>query len=252
VAPLFNVPTVNITATATAEASPANAMTCVKPFAIPDRWLENKTPPWTTGSTFDRYDNKGNVIANADVYVPAGQAGYAGYNATRDKGTLLTLRAGTGNNIEPTMYYSWAMPSNTGADDYSGNISGCNTTIVHWGDAMTQEPGDMTGPTNAGIDDLIARDPNAYWDTGKNEVHSSLNPSPRVFPIPLYDPDYYQSGKVNGRNATLKVANWIGFFVVARNGNQVTGRITPILGVIDNNAGPAPTGSFPVAIRLVK
>ena len=57
---------------------------------------------------------------------------------------------------------------------------------------------------------------------------------------------------MNGRNATLKVANWIGFFAVARNGNNVTGRITPILGVIDNNAGPAPTGTFPVAIRLVQ
>ena len=252
IGPLFGVPSVNIDATATAEASPANAMTCVKPFAIPDKWIENKTPPWTTGSTFDRYDNKGNVLPNADVYIPAGQPGYAGYNPTRDKGTLLTLRAGTGNNIEPSMYYSWAMPSNTGGDDYSLNISGCNTTVVHWGDPMTQEPGDMTGPTNQGIDDLIARDPNAYWDTAKNEVHTSMNPSPRIFPIPLYDPDYYQNGKVNGRNATLKVANWIGFFVVARSGNQITGRITPILGVIDNNAGPAPTGVFPMAIRLVQ
>jgi Flp pilus assembly protein TadG len=252
IGPLFGVPTVNIDATATAEASPANAMTCVKPFAIPDKWTENKNPPWTTGSTFDRYDNKGNVLPNADVYVPAGQPGYAGYNPTRDKGTLLTLRAGTGNNIEPSMYYSWAMPSNTGADDYDLNISGCNTTVVHWDDAMTQEPGDMAGPTNHGIDDLIAKDPNAYWDTSKNEVHTSMNPSPRVFPIPLYDPDYYQAGKVNGRNATLKVANWIGFFVVERNGNQITGRITPILGIIDNNAGPAPSGVFPMAIRLVQ
>jgi Flp pilus assembly protein TadG len=252
IGPLFSVPTVDIQATATAEASPANAMTCVKPFAIPDKWIENKTPPWTTGSTFDRYDNKGNPLPNADVYIPATQAGYSGYNPTRDKGTLLTLRAGTGNNIEPSMYYSWAMPSNTGADDYTLNISGCNTSVVHWNDSMTQEPGDMTGPTNQGIDALIARDPNAYWDTAKNEVHTSMNPSPRVFPIPLYDPDYYQANKVNGRNATLRVANWIGFFVVERNGNQVTGRITPILGVIDNNAGPAPTGIFPMAIRLVQ
>jgi Flp pilus assembly protein TadG len=252
IGPLLNVPTVNIAATATAEASPANAMTCVKPFAIPDRWIENKTPPWTTASTFDRYDNKGKVIQNADQYIPAGQGGYVGYNSTRDKGLLLTLRAGTGNNIEPSMYYSWSMPNNTGGDDYRGNIAGCNTTVVHFGDPMTQEPGDMTGPTNQGVDDLIAADPYAYWDTSKNEVHSTKNPSPRVFPIPLYDPDFYQNGKVNGRNATLKVANWIGFFVVTRNGNQITGRITPILGIIDNNAGPAPTGTFPVAIRLVK
>jgi len=224
----------------------------VKPFTIPDRWKENKTPPWTTSSTFDRYDSKGRVIANADVYVPAGSPGYTGYNSTRDKGALLTIRAGTGNNVEPTMYWSWAMPGATGADWYRDNIAHCNSTLVHFGDMMTQEPGNQVGPTNQGIDDLIAQDPFAYWDTAKNEVHSTKNPSPRVFPIPLYDPDFYQDAKVNGRNATLRMANWIGFFVESRSGNNVFGRITPILGVIDNNAGPAPAGTFPVAIRLVK
>ena len=249
---LFGVPTVDISATATAEASPANAETCVKPFTIPDRWVENTNPPWTVNSTFDRYDNKGRVIANADVYIPPGQPGYVGYDSTRDKGLELTIRAGTGTNIDPSMYFSWAMPSSTGADDYRGNISGCNTTLVHFGDPETQEPGNMVGPTNQGIDDLIAQDPTAYWDTSLNQVRTTLNPSPRVFPIPLFDPDYYQSGKVNGRNATLRVANWIGFFVESRSGNNVIGRITPILGVIDNSAGPAPTGTFPVAIRLVQ
>ncbi len=252
IGPLFGVPAVDVSATATAEASPANAMTCVKPFTIPDRWTENKNPPWTVNSSFDRYDKKGNVIPNADVYVPAGQPGYTGHDATRDKGLLLTIRAGTGNNVEPSMYWSWDMPGGTGANWYRDNISGCNTTLVHFGDSMTQEPGNMVGPTTQGIDDLIAQDPYAYWDGTTNSVHSTMNPSPRVFPIPLYDPDYYQSGKVNGRNATLRMANWIGFFVESRSGNNIFGRITPILGVIDNSAGPAPTGTFPVSIRLVQ
>ena len=46
-----------------------------------------------------------------------------------------------------------------------------------------------------------------------NDVVTTLHPSPRVFPIPLYDPNYYETGKLNGRNADLKVANWIGFFL---------------------------------------
>jgi len=252
IGPLFGVPTVNIDATATAEASPANAMTCVKPFTIPDRWTEKNDPPWTTDSSFDRYDKKGNLLPNADVYVPPGQPGYSGYDSTRDKGLLLMIRAGTGNNVAPSMYYSWDMPGGTGASFYRDNIANCNTTLMHIGAEMTQEPGNMVGPTTQGIDDLIAKDPNAYWDTSKNEVHTAMSPSPRVFPIPLYDPEYFQSGKMNGRNATLKMANWIGFFVESRNGNNVYGRITPILGVVDNSAGPAPTGVFPVSIRLVQ
>ncbi|MBZ5558991.1 MAG: hypothetical protein LAO77_17090 [Acidobacteriia bacterium] len=254
----FGVPTVDVWATATAEASPANAITCVRPFTIPDRWVENISPPWTTASTFDRYytsgPKKGQVMTPlADAYPPPGDPAYDGYKVPRDVGLLLTLRAGTGNNIEPTMYYSWSMPSNTGADDYRGNIEGCNPTVVHMGDPMTQEPGDMTGPTNQGIDDLIAQDPGAKWSTDCNcVIDSAFASSPRVFPIPLFDPDYYQSGKVNGRNATLKVANWIGFFVVGRNGNNVSGRITQILGVVDTNAGPAPAGAFARALRLVQ
>src|SRR4051794_7404953 len=41
IGPLFGVPTVDIAASAIAEAAPANAMTCVKPFMIPDKWQEN-------------------------------------------------------------------------------------------------------------------------------------------------------------------------------------------------------------------
>jgi len=48
---IFGVDSVNIAATATAEASQANAMTCVKPFTIPDKWTENTAPPWTMNST---------------------------------------------------------------------------------------------------------------------------------------------------------------------------------------------------------
>ena len=37
----------------------------------------------------------------------------------RDKGTeLIILRAGNGNNIEPSFYYSWKMPGDTGGDFY--------------------------------------------------------------------------------------------------------------------------------------
>lgn len=248
----FGVQTVNITAAATAEASPANAQVCVKPFIIPDKWTEMQTPVWDPDDTFEMYDNKGDLLANPDVYVPADQPGYTGYDAIRDKGTLLTIRAGTGNNIEPTMYYSWKMPGDIGGDFYRENISGCNMSVVHWGDLVIQEPGDMMGPTNQGIDDLIAKDPGAYWDTVNNKVVSSMNPSPRIAPIPLFDPVYYATGKANGRNADFKVANWIGFFVDRRQGNNVYGYITPITGIYDGNAGPAPPGIFPKVIRLVE
>jgi hypothetical protein len=251
IGPVFGINDFDIMATATAEAAPANAMTCVKPFTIPDRWIENTDPPWDIDSTFDRYDKKGHIIPNADVYIPP-SATHKTWDSEADKGTQMILRAGTGNNIEPSFYFSWKMPGGTGGDFYRDNIAGCNTATIAMNTEMTQEPGNMVGPTVQGLDDLMALDPTAYWDTAQKKVVSPLGKSPRVFPIPLYDPDVYDSGKQTGRNASLISRNWIGFFLEGRKGNEAYGRIAPMTGVIDANAGPAPEGVFPRAIRLVK
>ena len=63
----FGVDTANIDAVATAEASPANAMTCVKPFTIPDRWIEKQDPGGfdSLNSTFDSADQHGNPLGES-------------------------------------------------------------------------------------------------------------------------------------------------------------------------------------------
>jgi hypothetical protein len=249
----FGVQTVDVDAVATAEASPANAETCVKPFTIPDKWIENQTGPWDPDDTFDVYGGGGRVLPNADVYIPAGQPGYTGYNADRDRGTRLILKANNSNSVSPSFYNPWDLPGSTGASDYRSNISGCNTALIRIGEPMTAEPGNMVGPTKQGTDDLVARDPSAYWDQHCNCVMgSAFGTSPRVAIIPLYDPMVYETGKQNGRNADLVIANYLGFFIESMQGNQVVGRITPVGGVFAANGGPAPAGAFPKAIRLVQ
>lgn len=256
IAQYFGVNNVGIGATATAEVSPANAMTCVKPFTIPDKWREVQTPPWDGDDTYDAFNNKGQPLANPDVYIPATQSGYTGYNQESSRGERLVIRAATGNNITVSFYYSLSMgkPVITGGDEYRWNIANCNTTIYHYGDPLTQEPGAMEGPTIQGADDLIAKDPTAYWDEGTKRVRGSAygGQSPRVFPIPLYDPVVYDSGKRNGRGADLVTANWIGFFLESTQGNGIWGRIIPIAGIRDKSAGPAPEGLNPKTIRLVE
>ena len=247
---IFNVGSFDIIATATAEAAPANAMTCVKPFTIPDKWVENQDPVWTIDSTFDRYDNKGRLIENPDVYIPPSATHSTWTEA--DAGTVFYLRAGPGNNIEPTFYYSWKMPGSIGGDYYSDNIANCNASVIPMGTDMVQEPGAMEGPTIQGIEILMAKDPDAYWDNDQKRVVSEFGQSPRVFPIPLYDPDVYASGKQEGREASLVARNWLGFFVEDTTGNEIRGRIVPIRGVIDTSLPMAPDGVYPRAIRLVK
>jgi Flp pilus assembly protein TadG len=276
VAQYFGIRTADIIATATAEAAAANSMTCVKPFTIPDKWVE-KNPtikPWDSGDTFSRYyqtgSRKGQLMTPADVYEPqytpsgcnpktncAPNSAYSGYNQESNRGQQLVLRAATGTNINPSFYYSLAMTGDTGGSDYDWNIANCNRTIYNWGDPLVQEPGAKVGPTIDGITALIARDPGAYWENspGCNCVKNSAYPerkSPRIFPIPLYDPDYRDDGQANGRVASLITANWIGYFVERIQGsNEIYGRIIPIAGIRDKTS-TAGTASMPKAIRLVQ
>jgi hypothetical protein len=253
IAQYFGIATANISATATAEASPANAMTCVMPFTIPDRWIEKQTPPFDPNDSFDMYASKNKPLATPDIYIgPQDKVNYTGYNAERDKGTLVNLKADNGSKIAPSFYYPYAIPGSTGASDYRWNIGNCNTTIMTFGQTFDPEPGNMVGPTSQGMSDRIALDPNAYWDTATNKVVSSMHPSPRVVAVPLFDPGYYADGKLNGRNASLKFTNYMGFFLEPMAGNEVYGRITPIGGLRTGTGGPAPAGAFPVSIRLVQ
>jgi hypothetical protein len=255
IGPMFGRPYVDVGAVATAEVIPANAMTCVKPFMIPDRWEERTDAPMTVNSTFEMYDNKGNPLAVQDRYVPAGQPGYTGYSPVADKGLQLVLRAGTGTNIEPSMYFSWKMANDVGGDFYRENIANCNQQKVHPGDQMIQEPGNKVGPTGQGIQDLIDKDPGAYWvpAPGCNCVKgSAYGISPRVAPIPLYDPAMYADAKRNGRTAEFQAANWIGFFIDRISGGSVYGFITPITGTLDKNAAPGTPDAFAKVIVLVE
>jgi Flp pilus assembly protein TadG len=242
IAQYFGMPTANIQATATAEASPADSMTCVKPFTIPDRWLEGGT----RGSTGE------DAYGAGDVYRDPNDPNPTGYNAERDKGTLITLKANNDTKIAPSFYYPWDMVGDDrGADDYRWSIGHCNVDIMGFGQDFVAKPGNMVGPTKQGMDDLIALDPDARWDTSANKVVSDKYPSPRVVAIPLFNPQYYADGKANGRNASLKFVNYLGFFIESMSGNEVVGRITPI-GGLRKGGLPAPAGAFPRVIRLVQ
>jgi hypothetical protein len=242
----FGVNNVDVAATATAEASSANAETCVAPFTIPDKWIENGRP-WVPTDTFDA----GDTYIGLKPDDP--NTNYTGFNADRDRGVEMVLKADNGSKVTASFYNPWDLPGSSGASDYRDNIVGCNTAKLKIGDKMTPEPGNMVGPTKQGTDDLVAKDPDAIWDDGCNCIqHSAFGKSPRIVIIPLYDPVVFAAGAAHGKNIDLQIANYIGFFIEKMNGTEVKGRITPIGGIIDDSLGPAPTGTFPKLIRLVQ
>jgi hypothetical protein len=255
---VFGVRTVNIAATATAEAAPANAETCVKPFTIPDKWIEKQcglgTCPWDPSDTFDLYDSKGKPLANPDVYIgPTDPTNYSGYDADQDRGLEIVLKANNTTKVTASFYNPWDLPGSVGASDYRDNIATCNTNVIPIGFDMPPENGNMVGPTREGTNDLVAQDPGAYWDTSCKCVRgSAYGISPRVVVIPVYDPVAFANDQQQGKGIKLTVVNYLGFFIEEMQGNEVVGRVTPVSGLIDGDAGPAPAAAFPRAIRLVE
>jgi hypothetical protein len=261
VARYFGMPTADIAAVATAEAVPANAATCIKPWAIPDKWIEMQTPVWDTSDQsnmfYENGPNKGLPLPNPDIYRPVDHPNYTGYQQSPtgvDYGLQVVLKPGNpGTAINPGQYFPIALDGGGGAAWYEDNIPGCWPGEALLGNLMAVEPGNMTGPTKSGTADLTAKDPNAYWDTVQRRVVSSMHPSPRIVVLPVFDTYVYELGRQTGR-IDIKIANFVGFFIEDLVGNDVRARIVPAMGLIRPNGGGGgvPSGAFLRAIRLVE
>jgi hypothetical protein len=225
----------NVSATATARKVSTCSSECFKPWSITDKWTD------VNGN--GKFDN------GVDLYGPV----TTGYQWPRDNGLQVTLKLG-GNNITPSFFYAVDFPPqnrgtpDTGGSVYRNNIATCgNGSFVAIGDRLQQEPGNMVGPTKQGVEDLIALDPTASWDTGCNCVNSPEGASsPRMIRIAFFDPGYPVE---SGRNyvTVIKVG---GFFLegVASNGD-VTGRYTQVI-AYGGPANPACAGLQ--VVQLVK
>lgn len=212
---VFGVTEVDIGATATAQASPASAATCVKPFAIPDLFIDvNGDGDFDAGE--DTYDME--TTGYGSDYRNPGHPGDDGLGYINDYGRPVELKLGGPDDFQPGWYYPWDVPQVTGqpdvgADRYRWNIRNCNPSVIAVGELHWVEPGDMNGPTKLGVDDLQALDPDTYWDpfTGKVEG-SKWDPnwegSPRIGVIPTFDP----SRPFDPGNQPIEFTNFIAVY----------------------------------------
>lgn len=176
-------------ATATAIAADANGSNCLKPWIIPDRWLEVAPPA-------DTFDEMGGDVYQAPTELAAG----TGYT-TDDYGTVLTLKAGNPHQaISPSDFYEMEE-----ASSYEEAITGCRIT-KKIGDSVWVLPGGRVGPTNHGVDDLTAN-------------------GPVIVNIAMFSPaEFYAQDRQSGM-FQLTIVNMLAFEITGRSGNQITGTI---------------------------
>lgn len=280
---VFGVGLADVGALAAAEVTPAGSAVCVKPFAVPDVFLD--------------VDGDGVFDPGTDQYEPAengygsswrdpGQPGDDGLGYEKDFGRPIVLKGGGPNgsggsgggngkkgggsggggstggsttypNTGPSWYYPWDIPQidggpATGADRYRWNIANCNPSPVSVGEEYMVENGTMQGPTVQGAEELIGRDPWAVWDDLTNQVvNSDWSPwegTPRIAVVPVFHPGRpFESGK-----KPIQFTNFIAVFMesVEGNGNDqvVVGRVLHPRG-IGGSETTAPAARF---VRLVR
>jgi Flp pilus assembly protein TadG len=260
-----------VRATATARIAVANASDCLKPWAIPDKWLEQHPvpAPWTSTSTYETGVQQGQTWTPynpPDVYTPpSGSNPGTGFTVQADLGMQVTLKAGgPQTSISPGVYFPVRIPTytggSTGGSDYRANISGCNGIAIPIGTTLQSENGNMIGPTSQGVSDLIALDPQADWDPATKSVINSCAQattacaprSPRIVAVPIFDTAVFESTKRQGL-PVFTVVNILGFFIDQMQGNDVVGYLTEVPG-LTVGAAPAldPRAAFLWNIQLIR
>jgi hypothetical protein len=240
-AAIFGVKQVNIRARAAATAAPViGGSGGWRPFAPPDQFAHGfqcVTPMDSSHGPYQATVHTWNGITDRDYY----QSPYDSSFTNMDVSSYMTCSGGSptgfitprdvnGRRLQlkvdqtfsPGNFFPLAL-GGPGGSTYQTNIQNGWSGTINVGDMLTTETGNMVGPTRSGLQNLVALDPNAQMRTdssGKYYVWSDrypINESPRIVPIPLFDPT---DPPGNGRT-TFRVANIGAFFVDNASGGGV-------------------------------
>ncbi len=215
---VFGVDAVNIRAKAAAIARPAGAVDCLLPVAVADRWYE------ADGSRADKNDT---WDPDEGDYYGDGGVGYG----EGDLGTLITLKPAQGaahgndgggdstddppdsNRFQAGWWYLWYPTGGGGAKTLREQVLDCPQPSTPWevDDWVTDKNGNTQSIQKA-FNELVDRDPGAYWDDGCDCVKGSAFPvSPRLRAVPLFNPNTYTK---QGSGTNFQISDFMGLFVV--------------------------------------
>jgi Flp pilus assembly protein TadG len=274
---VFGLTAHGVRATATARVAIADSSDCMKPWAIPDKWLDrfDVTPFidvdwWTDDDRFETRDDRDNPLPDPDQYrppqTPGGGTSFRSIPQSQggDLGRRVVLKqGGPSTSIEPGVFQPVRIPrfdgGSTGGDDYRDNIASCAGLPIGVGDVLESENGNMIGPTRQGVNDLIALDPYAQWDSNTDSVINSCatatpscGRSPRIVTIPVYNTATFDSSRRQGL-PTFEIVQILGFFIDQMQGNSVVGYLTEAPGIVRGATAPIdPSAAFLFQIQLIR
>jgi Putative Flp pilus-assembly TadE/G-like len=286
---IFGVSSQAINATAMAQVTAANGVTCIKPWTVPDKWADN--------------DESGGGWAQTDTFTPPTDTytqGVTGFKYPTDVGIEVVLKTDNTSAWSAGWMQELQFPACTGSSPgcYGAEITSCPSWIPTVGlydgsvpcgkndnpdpqhGCIQVKPGSSVGPTKSGVDTLVALDSSARWDSSNKKVTNSCmdnnscvdasgNPtsiSPRIVPIALFDPSAYYTENCGGNTCNAQVTNLFGFFLEGMCSDVYSGPSTPaycdkptkdVIGIMMQYpgvllSGGTTTSTFAKAVRLVR
>ena len=265
--PALGLETQGVRATATAQVAVGNSTSCLRPLAIPDRWVEhrpvNKT--WGPGDVFRKYrefgsGTRGAIVSPADEYTPPSSTTTGtGLRLAWDYGEDVTLDFSNPWANEPIMQ-GMLLPLNL-AGGYEDNIERCNGQLVRVYDFIRLDSSADEDDTTDGFWDLARQDPGATWDDVNDRIVNSCAPScapfsPRLIAIAVFNVDEYQRMRANSSwcptGRCVNVVNIVGFFVEIVTGSGAIGHLAKYPGLVSTGPSLQPASSFLPAVTLVR
>jgi hypothetical protein len=281
-ATLFGVTSQQVRATATARVAGANTSNCLKPWIVPDIWLEEGVLRSTFPDTYDAWipvtgETMGPNPDSNDLYIaPDAESGDpgTGFQTDLDVGRVVTLKAGSFDTISDSVFFRWDVPREDGIEDgsdneqYRANISGeCSGIDIGIGDIINDPDcsgysclrtldGSADGPTWQETRRVVDADPGAYWDETSDSVQgSAYATSPRVIHMPVFDIDHFASQwRQHGSQFTLRIVNIVSFFIESytQDPSTVTGRFMHSGGTTTTGSTVPLESSFLKTIHLIQ
>lgn len=238
---VIGINTADVAVKATAQAATqGSGGACVKPFFMPNTVLSSL-------STIDAC-KAGQKLLNPDGSMTA-------WAISQGFGQSLQLRPTTPSGaLTPSQYYS--LDFGSGANTFRCTIgqclNECGVSNIKCGDSWPVETGNMVGPTNQGVDELIGNPPDQwislyqYRDSGGNISDTSKS----LVSAPVWD---NCSQTINPGTAGQKITinGFMLIFVDGMKGSTLNAHLVSETGC--NTVGGVPgSGPFTIPVRLVQ
>lgn len=250
-----------VRAMAVAEVGTGNTSDCLKPFAVPDYFVDTGSPGYEPG--VDTYTSPGYTLS--------------------DVGTVVELRNTQEFRAEPGWFRLLDLVDATnggGVNELRDVIRSCAGDRHGVGDVLDNND-DENGASNgigAAVEDLIALDPDASYDPVTKKIVDSCadnrscegyvwngssadgpvpdpgrNYSPRIIPLAIFDPAEF----IESDGDNVVITNILGFFITETNW---TGSDKFVRGVLINQPGfydrsrgaVADNAAFVTSVRLIR